>query len=48
MLHGTAHGSTARASGPAFVPLRVRSHGSLLEGLAAPEALIEHAQRGRA
>src|SRR5262245_24522920 len=26
-----------------FVPLRVRSHGSLLEGVAAPEALIERA-----
>jgi DNA-directed DNA polymerase III PolC len=27
----------------AFTPLRVRSHGSLLEGLASPEALIERA-----
>ncbi len=26
-----------------FVPLRVRSHGSLLDGVAAPEALIERA-----
>src|SRR5262249_14862231 len=26
-----------------FVPLRVRSHGSLLEGVASPEALIERA-----
>ncbi len=26
-----------------FVPLRVRSHGSLLQGVASPEALIEHA-----
>ena len=40
---GTAHGSTARAARPAFTPLRVRSHGSLLFGLAAPEALIERA-----
>src|SRR5881409_3999658 len=27
----------------AFVPLRVRSHGSLLCGIASPEALIERA-----
>ncbi|MGH3055026.1 MAG: PHP domain-containing protein, partial [Gaiellaceae bacterium] len=41
--NGTAHGSTVGLPQPAFVPLRVRSHGSLLEGLAAPEALIERA-----
>jgi len=30
-----------------FVPLRVRSHGSLLAGVASPEALIERAlERG--
>jgi DNA polymerase III subunit alpha len=29
----------------AFVPLRVRSHGSLLHGTAAPEALVERAAR---
>jgi len=27
----------------AFTPLRARSHGSLLEGLASPEALIARA-----
>jgi DNA polymerase III alpha subunit len=26
-----------------FVPLRVRSHGSLLHGVASPEALIDRA-----
>jgi RNA polymerase sigma-70 factor (ECF subfamily) len=27
-----------------FVPLRVRSHGSLLHGTASPEALVERAE----
>jgi len=55
--NGTAHVSTARAPSatpqhaaraprPAFVPLRVKSHGSLLEGLASPEALIARALAG--
>jgi DNA polymerase III alpha subunit len=32
-----------RAGGATFTPLRVRSHGSLLNGVASPEALIERA-----
>jgi DNA-directed DNA polymerase III PolC len=43
VANGTAHGSTRGAAESGFVPLRVRSHGSLLDGLAPPEALIERA-----
>ena len=32
-----------RAGAATFTPLRVRSHGSLLNGVASPEALIERA-----